>query len=201
MNEQTVRSEIQNVINQLHSEIGGRAARKQYKPGKAQIAKLTELGIIDLMPAGFGFADADAVIAAATNARTAVMNTYGEGEEISASTLYQAIHEVEEVQTDEDEEQMSDEEFQDELAHQNIAVAIDRLDYAVNVIAADPALGGLTEVEALNEVLTAAEAAEIYGLTPIGIRKACERGSIEARKSAGTWLIRRADAEARWGKK
>src|SRR5689334_20547438 len=97
MNEQTVRNEIQNVINQLHSEIGGRAARKQYQPGRAQIAKLTELGIIDLMPAGFGFADADAVITAATNARTAVMNAYGEGEEVSASALYQALHEAKPV--------------------------------------------------------------------------------------------------------
>jgi excisionase family DNA binding protein len=53
----------------------------------------------------------------------------------------------------------------------------------------------------LNDVLTAAEAAESYGLSESAVRKAIERNQIPARKSAGTWLIRRADAEKRWGKK
>lgn len=51
----------------------------------------------------------------------------------------------------------------------------------------------------LDAVMTAGEAQELYGLSESAVRLACQRGSIPARKSGGTWLILRADAEARWG--
>lgn len=47
-------------------------------------------------------------------------------------------------------------------------------------------------------VLTAQEAAYIYGLSTATVRNAIKRGSIPGRKSAGTWLIRREDADKRW---
>lgn len=53
--------------------------------------------------------------------------------------------------------------------------------------------------EVLNAVMTAAEAAEVYGLAEVTVRQAINRRMIIARKSAGTWLIKRADAEQRWG--
>lgn len=52
--------------------------------------------------------------------------------------------------------------------------------------------------QALESVMTAAEAAEEFGLTESSVRKAIERDTIPARKSAGTWLILRSDAEKRW---
>lgn len=53
--------------------------------------------------------------------------------------------------------------------------------------------------DCLDDVLTAGEATEIYGLASATVRQAINRGNIPARKSGGTWLIRRADAEALWG--
>lgn len=54
--------------------------------------------------------------------------------------------------------------------------------------------------EELNTVMTAAEAAETFELAEATVRQAINRGQIPARKSAGTWLIRREDAEKKWGK-
>jgi len=60
---------------------------------------------------------------------------------------------------------------------------------------------GTTDDDVLNAVMTANAAAKEFGVTDRTVRDAIEAGKIEAIKSAGTWLIRRADAEARWGKK
>jgi uncharacterized protein (DUF433 family) len=51
----------------------------------------------------------------------------------------------------------------------------------------------------LDAVMTAAAVAAEFNVSPRTVRDAIEHGWIEAHKSAGTWLIRRADAEARWG--
>lgn len=96
MNREKVQQIINRIIEENRTRIGAKAARKQYKPGKAQMEKLTALGIIDLMPAGYGFSDADAVINAANEKATAVFNAAGEGEAIAASDLYLALNEVEE---------------------------------------------------------------------------------------------------------
>ncbi len=88
-------SKVQTIINQIilenRTRIGAKAVRKQYAVAKWQIAKLTELGIIDFMPTGFGHSDAKAVINEAVQSRTAVFNRYGEGEEVLASALHTAI--------------------------------------------------------------------------------------------------------------
>lgn len=52
---------------------------------------------------------------------------------------------------------------------------------------------------ALEEIMTSAEVCEEFGLNESTVRKAIERDTLQARKSGGTWLILRADAEARWG--
>jgi len=104
MNREAVRTEINSIISDLHIRIGGRAARKQYAPAKHQIVKLTELGIIDLMPAKFGYTDAAAVIEAATDSGKTVggFNAYGEGDVTNtpASKLYTLLNEVEETVID-----------------------------------------------------------------------------------------------------
>lgn len=92
MNTETVKNEIQKIITENRNRIGGKAARKQYAPGKAQIAELTMMGIVGLMPKGYGFADASAVLSEAKQSKTAVMNRAGEGEEIAASVLYTLLN-------------------------------------------------------------------------------------------------------------
>jgi hypothetical protein len=94
MNTEKVQQIITEEIEKFQKRI--RYAR-QYAPSKTQIATLTELGIIDLMPKNFGHGDAKVVIAEATRGASAVMNAYGEGEEIGASDLYKAMNEVEET--------------------------------------------------------------------------------------------------------
>lgn len=53
----------------------------------------------------------------------------------------------------------------------------------------------------LDAVMTAAEAAQVYRLAEPTVRQAINRGTIKGRKSGGTWLILKADAEKRWGTK
>jgi excisionase family DNA binding protein len=49
-------------------------------------------------------------------------------------------------------------------------------------------------------VLTTSEVAGAYGISDRTVREAIEKGWLKAQKSGGTWLIRRQDAQARWGK-
>ncbi len=51
----------------------------------------------------------------------------------------------------------------------------------------------------LNEVLTSGEACEMFKLAEATVRQAINRGQIFARKSGGTWIIRRKDAVQKWG--
>ncbi len=59
----------------------------------------------------------------------------------------------------------------------------------------------------LDDVMTAKEAAERWGIAPITIRQACSGykkspprfTTVEARKSAGTWLVTRAGMERLYG--
>lgn len=53
----------------------------------------------------------------------------------------------------------------------------------------------------LEGVITAAEAAEVFNLAEATVRQAINRGQVVGRKSGGTWLVLRTDAEAHWGKK
>jgi uncharacterized protein (DUF433 family) len=50
-----------------------------------------------------------------------------------------------------------------------------------------------------NREMTAAEIAQEFGITARAVRKAAMNGSIPARKSGATWLVKRGDAVARWG--
>jgi len=62
--------------------------------------------------------------------------------------------------------------------------------------------------KALHEVMTAAEAAELWGLKPVTVRMACTGYSKakprfmenEVRKSGSTWLITRTGMERVYGK-
>lgn len=94
MNADAIKTEITNIITEFRASI--RNAR-QYAPAKWQLAKLQELGIAELMPAKFGHGDAGAVITAAEQGKSGVINAYGEGDDLSASKLYKLLHEVEAV--------------------------------------------------------------------------------------------------------
>ena len=52
----------------------------------------------------------------------------------------------------------------------------------------------------LDEVLTAPEAEQLWGLSVGTVRAACGRGIIACRKSAGTWLVTRQTMGAHYGK-
>lgn len=62
-------------------------------------------------------------------------------------------------------------------------------------------------MNALENIMTAKEAAERWGLAPITVRQACTGykkapprfTKTEARKSAGTWLVTRAGMERLFG--
>ena len=51
----------------------------------------------------------------------------------------------------------------------------------------------------LDEVLTAPDAEQLWGLSVGTVRAACGRGIIACRKSAGTWLVTRKAMEAHYG--
>ncbi len=51
----------------------------------------------------------------------------------------------------------------------------------------------------LEAVMTVKEIAETYGISPFTVHDAIRHDWLPARKSGGTYLIRRHDAEARWG--
>lgn len=49
--------------------------------------------------------------------------------------------------------------------------------------------------------MTATEIAEEFGIASRVVRQTASKGWIPARKSGSTWLIRRQDAQKRWGRK
>jgi excisionase family DNA binding protein len=53
----------------------------------------------------------------------------------------------------------------------------------------------------LRDVMTVQEVADTYGITRDTVHKAIQDDRIPARQSSKTWLIRREDAEARWGER
>lgn len=53
----------------------------------------------------------------------------------------------------------------------------------------------------LDQVVTISEVSALYGVEVSTVRRACIGGWIPARKSGSTWLVLRADAMARWGKR
>lgn len=95
-------SKVQTLINELIAEVQN---NRQYPISKAQEAQLKELGIYDMMPMTqvkngrrfIGYTDAAIVIEAATTGKTALMNAFGEGEEIPADALNAALSEKEAV--------------------------------------------------------------------------------------------------------
>ena len=52
-----------------------------------------------------------------------------------------------------------------------------------------------------SDLMTVNEVATTYGLQPGTVRRSIHKGYITAQKSGALWLIRRIDAEARWGKR
>lgn len=108
MNTQAVQNEINSIIEANHSKIGGRAARKQAPIAKHQIATLTELGILDMVPNApyskyIGYSDAKAVIEAAQDAGGKVyVSNYDDVSKSAASNLYMLLN------TPEPAEEMAD---------------------------------------------------------------------------------------------
>jgi len=89
MNKQAVKTEIEKIVST------NKQIRRQYPVAKHQEKTLTELGIIDLMPAGFGYTDAAKVIDAAQDAGKEFVNNFDDVTKTNASTLYTLLNEQE----------------------------------------------------------------------------------------------------------
>lgn len=96
MNTEAIKAEITNVIAAFRDSLPPKHKR-QYNAAKWQIERLTELGIIELMPTGFQHGDAGAVIKAAESATSAdaARNAGGDFDvwTTSASELYKLLNE------------------------------------------------------------------------------------------------------------
>lgn len=90
MNNPTAKQEITNLLSKV-----SQPSRKQYPVAKHQIATLTELSLIDLMPLGFGYTDAAVIIEAAQDVETSIFNQSGEGESVPASKMNKLVNKVE----------------------------------------------------------------------------------------------------------
>lgn len=75
----------------------------------------------------------------------------------------------------------------------------DLLDYVVESI--EDRLEEAAVAVALNAIMTCKEVAEEFGVSVQACNKACAEEWIPSRKSGSTYLVRRIDAQKRWGKK
>lgn len=107
MNREAVQNEINSIIEASHKALG-KFASKQYPVGKAQLATLTELGIIEFMPNApysrtIGHSDAKAVIAAAQDSGKSVSTDALSDDPATypASKLYTLLNEVDEAEVTE----------------------------------------------------------------------------------------------------
>jgi hypothetical protein len=94
MNTEAVRTEIKSIISALHKQLG-KFARKQYPVAKWQVERLTALGIIDLMPSGYGHSDAAQIIKAAEDAARRIWDggdEFGDYENYPGSSLWQLLN-------------------------------------------------------------------------------------------------------------
>jgi hypothetical protein len=90
-----ITAEIINVIDTNRAGLP-KGGRRQYAAAKWQSEKLTELGILHLMPQGFGHSDANAVIEAATTGKTTTIGWNGNGDAdeftTSGTTLFKLLN-------------------------------------------------------------------------------------------------------------
>ncbi len=95
LNTTAIAAEIINVIDTNRAGLP-KGGRRQYPAAKWQTEKLAELGILHLMPQGFGHSDATAVIEAATAGKTATIGWNGNGDAdeftTSGTTLFKLLN-------------------------------------------------------------------------------------------------------------
>lgn len=106
MNAEAITTEVTKIVTELRSSLP-KGGRKQYPAAKHQIATLTELGLIEAMPRGFGYQDAAEVIRQATSGARVegAMNASGEGEEwtTEATALFKLLNPAPEVEESDEE--------------------------------------------------------------------------------------------------
>ena len=102
MDKQKAQQAIEAIISKHHSQIGYRNARRQSAPAKKDIKQLEALGILDIMPRGFGYSDTKEVLSAAIDAggqriTEGGWTLYGDADYVTYTTkpsgLYLAINE------------------------------------------------------------------------------------------------------------
>jgi hypothetical protein len=94
----------------------------------------------------------------------------------------------------------NDQEVEITITAQDMAEAESYLEYAHDIVEESARSGeSMNSGDMLIQVMTTSEADGQFNLPEGTAKLAANRGSIRARKSAGTWLIRRSDALAKWG--
>lgn len=219
MNEQKVRAEIEKVLEQYKNKVW-----RQYPATKVQIAKLTELGIVDLMPRRakgnvIGNYDAQLVIAAAEDAggkSTGGFTAWGEGDVVRtiASALYQALHESNDDDSD------SEVDANGEYDPADVDPEDEALDRLIDEVAEIEDAEYRAEQQAKHDAgdwqgdrtLTVTEAAAFHGVAAMTIYRALWRGDFPRARAIGSgrrkvWLLEAEEVEqwqprpARWPKR
>lgn len=188
MNSQKVQQEITNIIDTYRKE-NPRFARKQYPAAKWQIEKLTELGLIEFMPAApfsktIGHTEADLVLKAVEDKASAVFNAYGEGEDVPASALNEAMSE--DGDDDEPEADEADEALQELIDRVAAAEDAEYLEQAM--ITEERRMA--RDYDGVN-LLTVEEVAEMKECHPETVRRALRSGEFERPRKVGNglWLL------------
>jgi excisionase family DNA binding protein len=210
MNTEKAQQEINSIIAETRK---GQPVRKQYPVAKHQIVTLTDLGLIDLMPAGFGYSDAASVIKVAQDSGSVVGGFLRSGEgdvtTTEASALYQAASTTDTAASDKVEigakVDIEPTEVHYDLwqgaTHNPDRTAMSQpiFDAIVTGIFEDGSVevfkNGDYQIVSLaackpnRRPLTTQEAAAALSLSRRAVLKACEIGTLNAEKLGRDWLI------------
>jgi hypothetical protein len=133
---------------------------------------------------------------------TTVDGLTGYGIELDGDTMEEAAREAIDAELDAIEGKIDALRDDENYALVEYGDEVDNSDMIANWEAYAEMLDRWADVQiALLDTMTTSEAEAEFGMAEGTVRKAAQRDDIPARKSGGTWLIRRADAEARWGGK
>jgi excisionase family DNA binding protein len=182
--------------------------QRQYDAAKWQEKALTEAGLIDYMPRGWGSTDGNIVCEDACIGKYA----YKPATEQKAGAAYDEVYEVHHklaqilAIVEDETEQESDSELNqiDAMEEEVRARQCRRCDNDAEGSELCPACADEYQKEMEQpegivwEVLTITEAADEFGISREAVEKAIRSNRLSARKSGATWLFRREDAAALW---
>lgn len=165
--------------------------KRQYPAFKVSVINVESLERVDVATDD-DFSESEAEIEA--HVKQIISDIFGAQDWYIMDSLYTEYFNLGHEAAETEQYNWSEDAWESEESHRD-------LDDADLEIAADAFGEGFVRYvpAELNAVMTPGEAVEVFGLAEATVRQAINRGQIFARKSGGTWLIRRSDAEKRWG--